>query len=80
MKKYMMGAAALLAIAAPAVAHADDAGSLGVHYSNIDPDASGADSVDTYGLDLAFVHALDKPPAPGPKLRSLLRRLPAWQK
>jgi hypothetical protein len=59
MKKYMMGAAALLAIAAPAVAHADDAGSLGIHYANIDPDVSGADSLDTYGLDLAYVHSLD---------------------
>jgi len=28
----------------------------------------------------AFIHALDNPPAPGPKLRSLLRRVPAWQK
>ncbi|KMO41431.1 antitoxin [Methylobacterium variabile] len=28
----------------------------------------------------AFVQALDAPPAPGPKLRSLLRRVPAWQK
>lgn len=28
----------------------------------------------------AFVHALDNPPAPGPKLRSLLRRDPAWRK
>jgi uncharacterized protein (DUF1778 family) len=28
----------------------------------------------------AFVHALDNPPAPGPKLRSLLRRQPAWRK
>lgn len=28
----------------------------------------------------AFLHALDNPPAPGPKLRSLLRRVPAWQK
>jgi uncharacterized protein (DUF1778 family) len=27
-----------------------------------------------------FVHALDNPPAPGPKLRSLLRRVPAWRK
>lgn len=26
----------------------------------------------------AFVHALDHPPAPGPKLRALLRRTPAW--
>nr|WP_244395983.1 DUF1778 domain-containing protein [Beijerinckia indica] len=28
----------------------------------------------------AFVQALDNPPAPGPKLKSLLRRTPAWQK
>jgi uncharacterized protein (DUF1778 family) len=28
----------------------------------------------------AFMRALDNPPAPGPKLRSLLRRTPAWQK
>jgi uncharacterized protein (DUF1778 family) len=28
----------------------------------------------------AFLHALDNPPAPGPKLRSLLRRKPAWQR
>lgn len=28
----------------------------------------------------AFVNALDNPPAPGPKLRSLLRRVPAWRK
>ena len=28
----------------------------------------------------AFMHALDNPPAPGPKLRSLLRRVPAWQR
>lgn len=27
----------------------------------------------------AFVRALDNPPASGPKLRSLLRRVPAWQ-
>src|SRR5688572_10433010 len=27
----------------------------------------------------AFVHALDNPPSPGPKLRSLLRRAPAWE-
>lgn len=27
-----------------------------------------------------FMHILDNPPAPGPKLRSLLRRVPAWQK
>lgn len=28
----------------------------------------------------AFMDALDNAPAPGPKLRSLLRRIPAWQK
>ena len=28
----------------------------------------------------AFMQALDNPPAPGPKLRSLRRRVPAWQK
>ena len=27
----------------------------------------------------AFLHALDNPAAPGPKLRSLLRRVPAWR-
>jgi uncharacterized protein (DUF1778 family) len=27
----------------------------------------------------AFMSALDSPPAPGPKLKSLLRRAPAWQ-
>jgi uncharacterized protein (DUF1778 family) len=27
----------------------------------------------------AFVHVLDNPPAPGPKLRALLRRTPAWR-
>ena len=27
----------------------------------------------------AFMRALDNPPAPGPKLRSLLRRKPAWR-
>ncbi len=28
----------------------------------------------------AFMRALDHPPAPGPKLKSLLRRVPAWRK
>ena len=28
----------------------------------------------------AFVHALDNPPAPGPKLRALAKRVPAWRK
>jgi uncharacterized protein (DUF1778 family) len=28
----------------------------------------------------AFLNTLDNPPAPGPKMRALLRRTPAWQK
>lgn len=28
----------------------------------------------------AFMQALDNPPAPGPKLRALLARKPAWQR
>ena len=32
---------------------------------------------DRYGV---FMHALDNPPAPGPRLRSLLRRDPVWRK
>jgi uncharacterized protein (DUF1778 family) len=35
-------------------------------------------SLDTERYD-AFVQALDNAPAPGPKLRSLLRRTPAWK-
>ncbi|KGF68797.1 antitoxin [Hoeflea sp. BAL378] len=27
----------------------------------------------------AFIHALDNPQAPGPKLRALARRVPAWE-
>lgn len=36
-------------------------------------------TLDTDRYD-AFMRALDHPPAPGPKLKSLLRRTPAWQK
>jgi uncharacterized protein (DUF1778 family) len=28
----------------------------------------------------AFMHALDNPPPPGPKLKALLRRVPAWER
>jgi uncharacterized protein (DUF1778 family) len=28
----------------------------------------------------AFVEALDHPPAPGPKLRALMKRTPAWER
>lgn len=34
-------------------------------------------AADRYGL---FLNALDHPPAPGPKLRALLRRAPAWRR
>jgi uncharacterized protein (DUF1778 family) len=36
-------------------------------------------ALDSARLD-AFIDALDNPPAPGPKLKSLLRREPAWQR
>ncbi len=36
-------------------------------------------TINSDGYD-AFLKALDNPPAPGPKLRSLLRRTPAWRK
>lgn len=35
--------------------------------------------LDDEGYD-AFARVFDEPPAPGPKLRSLLRRVPAWEK
>ena len=35
--------------------------------------------LDDAGFD-AFAAALSNPPAPGPKLRALMRRVPAWQK
>ena len=35
--------------------------------------------LDPAGYD-AFLEALNNPPAPGPKLRALLRRVPAWHK
>lgn len=34
--------------------------------------------LDPDGYD-AFMQALDNPPAPGPKLRALMRRAPAWR-
>lgn len=36
-------------------------------------------TLDPEGFD-AFMEALDNPPPPGPKLKSLLRRVPAWEK
>ncbi|MCA3556569.1 DUF1778 domain-containing protein [Aestuariivirga sp.] len=35
-------------------------------------------TLDTERYD-SFMQALDSPPAPGPKLKALLRRTPAWQ-
>ena len=35
--------------------------------------------LDPAGYDV-FLEALNNPPAPGPKLRALLRRVPAWHK
>ena len=53
MKKYLMGAAAAIAIAAPGVAAADS-GQIGVNYANLDP--SGGSSINVYGLNLAYSH------------------------
>jgi Outer membrane protein beta-barrel domain len=47
MKKYLLGAAAMLAVAAPGVALADTSGYVGLNYSNIDTDGLG--NTDTYG-------------------------------
>lgn len=49
MKKYLLGAAALLAFAAPGVASADPSGYVGATYSNLDIDGLG--SADVYGVD-----------------------------
>jgi hypothetical protein len=57
MKKYLLGAAAALAIAAPAVAHADSGG-IGVHETNIDSNFS-SDAYDVYGLDFNYTHNMD---------------------
>jgi outer membrane protein with beta-barrel domain len=47
MKKYMLGAAALVAMAAPAVAHADPSGYVGLDYANVHVDGLG--SADGWG-------------------------------
>ncbi|WP_208611990.1 DUF1778 domain-containing protein [Methylobacterium pseudosasicola] len=36
-------------------------------------------TLDPEGHD-AFLHALDDPPPPGPKLMALMRRVPAWRR
>ncbi|MFT3727953.1 MAG: outer membrane beta-barrel protein [Terricaulis sp.] len=49
MKKYLLGAAALLAMAAPAVAHADPTGYVGLDYANTHIDGLG--SADGWGAE-----------------------------
>lgn len=49
MKKYFLGAAALVAMAAPAVAHADPTGYVGLDYANTHVD--GAGSSDGWGAE-----------------------------
>jgi hypothetical protein len=56
MKKYLLGAAAALAFAAPCIASADSA-DIGLSYSNTD--AGGGFDFDTWSLSGAYVHNLD---------------------
>lgn len=56
MKKFLLSAAAALAIAAPGVAAADSA-DVGVNFSNTD--AGGGFDLDEWSLNGAFVHNLD---------------------
>lgn len=53
MKKFLLGATVALAMAAPGLAHADDAGQVGAHYSGLD---TSGPSIDVYGLDFAYAH------------------------
>ncbi|MGD9980381.1 MAG: hypothetical protein AB7H66_06480 [Hyphomonadaceae bacterium] len=52
MRNWIIGAAALLAVAAPSVAMADATGYVGVNYGNVD--AGGAADEDFYGIDTAI--------------------------
>jgi hypothetical protein len=54
MRKYLLGAAAALAIAAPGIASADS-GEIGVSIGNIDFDSG---DLDTYGIDGSYVNNL----------------------
>ena len=56
MKKFLLSAAAALAIAAPGVAAADSA-DVGVSFSNTD--AGGGFDFDTWSLNGGYVHNLD---------------------
>lgn len=49
MKKYLLGAAALLAMAAPGMAHADPSGYVGATYNNVHVDGLGSD--DAWGAE-----------------------------
>jgi hypothetical protein len=54
MKKYLIGAAAALAIAAPGIAAAQTTGNVGVNVGNLDID--GSDDIDIYGLNAGVAH------------------------
>lgn len=53
MRKLIIGAAAMLAVALPGVAAAQTTATLGVSYANYDVES---DDVDMFGLDGAFAH------------------------
>jgi hypothetical protein len=57
MKKILMGAAAALAIAAPGLAHADNATIIGLGYSSTD--FGGGDDIQNYGLNAGFNHEMN---------------------
>jgi hypothetical protein len=57
MKKYLMGAAAVLAVGAPGVAFANDSADIGLRYANVDPD--GSSDADIWGLVGAYAHQFD---------------------
>jgi hypothetical protein len=54
MRTWIIGAAALLAVALPGVAMAQTTANVGASYANHEPDSGG--DVDNYGLDVAFSH------------------------
>jgi hypothetical protein len=55
MRKWIIGAAAALAVALPGMAAAQTTANLGFNYANHDSDDIG-DDVDAFGLDGAFAH------------------------
>ncbi len=67
----------------------DAAAVLGKTRTEFMVDSARAEAIDVlldqrlFALDAerhdAFVKALDNPPAPGPKLKALLKRVPAWE-